>query len=222
MPYKVTFNYKLPHLPWVKTTMKLMSPDVGPKPHVHEFYSAILLPSASSNTKLIFYSTVHDSKGHATSKTLYIPSIHAGNTISLRLMFRTLMWVIKQHICEYHRRVNYSSKSSFAPLTGDPVSASLSFPLDRYSVDLVIKIPFKGVNIKNYTHYEAVYNSSWNPSLGQFTYAWNHHTNNTVLKVHMDFTRNDFFSLGNNFSGIVSILSSWQYLPPKKLKNMNL
>jgi hypothetical protein len=74
------------------------------------------------------------------------------------------------------------------------VAAGSSFPLDHYSADLTIKIPFKnGTTVQAFPHYGTLYNSTWiRQPQTEFTYLWDAETNSTDLKIHMNFTRNDF------------------------------
>ena len=95
-----------------------------------------------------------------------------------------------------------------ASLSGDP----LTFPLDHYSVDLIIEIPFKHVHIQRDVKGVGtgeLYKSGWNPPDPEIASCSNIHSNimnficdpqtrndqisnHTFVKIHMDFTRNDF------------------------------
>ncbi|MFY9795860.1 MAG: hypothetical protein WAK17_16205 [Candidatus Nitrosopolaris sp.] len=91
-----------------------------------------------------------------------------------------------------------------ATLNGRP----LSFPLDQYYVDLIVKIPFKDVTIQ---HNNQTYGdlSGWNSEVPKIVSCNSIQTNtknftcdaqtgndpmsnNTFIKIHINFTRNDF------------------------------
>ena len=87
-------------------------------------------------------------------------------------------------------------KSYTASLSGDP----LAFPLDHYSVDLIIEIPFKHVHIQRDVKGVGtgeLYKSGWNPPDPEIASCSNIHSNimNFILTPRLEMTRSAIIPL---------------------------